>query len=110
MLRLQRLLRPLFLSILVTHSSLLAIAAEVAAATSIASVSDLRSGDIILMPLRCGTICTMIQDENDSPYTHSGIVLKNNLGNIVIAESSTEVSSLDPKSFLSFRIHRHAAC
>lgn len=40
-----------------------------------ASAFEIQEGDILLQPLHC-RVCTLIEEQNNSPYSHIGIVIK----------------------------------
>ncbi len=49
-------------------------------------ILELRPGDIILLSLNC-SICPLIENETDSPYSHSGIVVQKDMGAVVVAQA-----------------------
>lgn len=65
-------------------------------------VNSLRPGDIILLPLQC-YVCSLIEDETDSEYSHSGIVVKKEGENIYIAQALGNVHYLPLKQFLRMK-------
>ena len=68
---------------------------------TIASVAqELRSGDVILQSFNCRR-CRLIQSESNSPWNHVGIVVKDQNGEIKIAESYTGVALIEPNKYLA---------
>lgn len=61
---------------------------------------ELRSGDVILQSFDCRK-CRLIQSESNSPWNHVGIVVKDQNGEIKIAESFTGVALIDPSKYLA---------
>lgn len=59
---------------------------------------DFRSGDVILVPLYCYS-CPIIEDETNSDYSHSGVVIKEN-NEIYVLESLGQVKATKLKEFL----------
>ncbi len=60
--------------------------------------SDLRSGDVILISLPC-RLCALIEDEDDSPYSHIGVILEDPAG-IRVLDSFRKVASTPLDAFL----------
>lgn len=58
------------------------------------SLSDLHTGDVILQPLSCH-LCTLIEEEENSPFSHVGIVLKNEKLFILEAWGSVKKTPLE---------------
>lgn len=63
--------------------------------------SNLKVGDVILLPLDCGEVCDAISSETGTPYSHAGLILKDPKGGIVIAEALSEVQITSLNRFLS---------
>lgn len=61
---------------------------------------ELRSGDVILQSFDCRR-CRLIQSESNSPWNHVGVVVKDQNGDIKIAESFTGVALIDPSLYLA---------
>lgn len=61
---------------------------------------DLQSGDVILMSYNCYE-CRVIESETNSPYSHSGVVLKNEAGQVMVAQSIGFVNTYTLEKFLS---------
>jgi hypothetical protein len=59
---------------------------------------DLKVGDILLQPLDCWT-CTLIEEEEDTIYSHIGIVLSVNP--VMVAESRGKVQLVSLQAFNS---------
>jgi hypothetical protein len=68
-------------------------------AVSTAFAAQIRSGDLILLPLDCYS-CRMIAEETDSLYSHSGLLLQTNDGLWMVLESLGEVRQVSLYSFL----------
>ncbi|MBI2520873.1 MAG: hypothetical protein HYV97_10665 [Bdellovibrio sp.] len=49
-------------------------------------ILEVRTGDVILISLNC-SLCPLIENETDSPYSHSGIVVQKDAGVIVVAQA-----------------------
>ncbi len=64
-----------FLAIRVFFAVFLSLAAETGAIPR----SDLKSGDVILISLPC-RLCALIEDEDASPYSHIGVILRDGTG------------------------------
>ncbi|MBT5095451.1 MAG: hypothetical protein HOM21_14470 [Halobacteriovoraceae bacterium] len=47
---------------------------------------EIRAGDVILLPLYCYT-CEILESETGSPFSHSGVVLEDESGDLVVAEA-----------------------
>lgn len=60
---------------------------------------DLRVGDILLLELPCYS-CQRIAEETKSGFSHSGLILKNPQGELVVAESLSSVRVVELKSFV----------
>ena len=58
------------------------------------------TGDIILLPLDC-RVCEMIEDETGTPYSHSGIVINDEMGHPMVAEALGDVHLISVEEFLS---------
>jgi len=63
-------------------------------------ILEYRTGDIILVPLYCGS-CTVIEDENQSRFSHSGVVIKNEAGEVYVAEALGKVKLTKLTDFLA---------
>jgi hypothetical protein len=63
-------------------------------------ILEYRTGDVILVPLYCGS-CRIIEDENQSRFSHSGVVIRNELGDIYVAEALGRVKLTKIKDFLA---------
>ena len=57
----------------------------------------LRSGDVVLLSLRC-YLCTMIETEEQSPYSHSGVIVETPQG-LMIAEALVGVRLVSVTDF-----------
>jgi hypothetical protein len=66
----------------------------------LASTSNLRTGDVILLDMDCWS-CSLIEDETAGPYSHSGVILEIN-GKIYVGQALSEVYLLDLKTFLAY--------
>lgn len=64
--------------------------------------SSLKSGDVLLISLNCYE-CRVIESETNSPYSHSGIVIKNELGEIKIAQSLTGIALYSFQQFSKYK-------
>lgn len=60
---------------------------------------ELQSGDVILMSFNCYE-CRVIESETNSVFSHSGVVIKNNDGDILVGQSLTQVRLSSLKDFL----------
>ncbi|HAZ12584.1 MAG: hypothetical protein A2X86_11705 [Bdellovibrionales bacterium GWA2_49_15] len=49
-------------------------------------ILEVRTGDVILVSLNC-SVCPLIENETDSPYSHSGVVVQKESGVIVVAQA-----------------------
>lgn len=58
--------------------------------------ADLRTGDILLVPLNC-YLCTLIEREENSPFSHSGVYLSNG----TVLESLHGTSATELQTFLA---------
>lgn len=63
---------------------------------------DLQSGDIILMSFNCYE-CRMIESETNSPFSHSGVVIKNINNEVQVAQSLNEVHLSSLQEFLKYK-------
>lgn len=61
--------------------------------------NELKVGDVILLPMKCW-VCSLIEEETSSIYSHSGVVLSVKNGNIKIGQSLGEVHSVTLNDFL----------
>lgn len=61
--------------------------------------SELKSGDIILQPLKCWA-CSLIEQQENSEYSHIGIVVKRN-NQLLVAEAYGKVQLVTITDFLS---------
>ena len=61
-------------------------------------LNDLRGGDVVALSLNCYE-CRMIESETDSAFSHSGVVIIDELGRTRIAQS---LGKLDHFSFVDF--------
>lgn len=61
---------------------------------------ELRSGDLILIELNCWS-CALIEEETQSEFSHSGLLLKNPAGEWRVLESLGEVRDVSLQSFLA---------
>ena len=60
---------------------------------------ELQSGDIILISFNCYE-CRVIESETNSPFSHSGVVVKNEKGELMVAQSLTTVRLSSLQDFL----------
>ncbi len=60
---------------------------------------ELRPGDVLLMELRCYS-CSIIADETDSRFSHSGVVLGKHGGETIVAQALGRVHALPLQRFL----------
>jgi hypothetical protein len=72
---------------------------------SAVSVSDLRTGDILLQPLNC-YLCNVIEKVEESIYSHSAVVVRDNSGEVHLLESLGDVHSVSLSDFL-LRTQKH---
>jgi hypothetical protein len=63
-------------------------------------ILEYRTGDVILVPLYCAS-CRVIEDENQSRFSHSGVVIRNETGEIFVAEALGKVKLTKLSEFLS---------
>lgn len=66
---------------------------------SVAMGLNLKSGDIVLLPLNCRS-CDVIASETGGSFSHSGIYLKNDRGEEFVIEALGKVRAVDFKSFI----------
>lgn len=57
---------------------------------SVARADTFAPGDVILLPLKC-YLCRAIEIETDSPWSHSGIVLRDEDGRLFVAHAGDKV-------------------
>ncbi len=62
-------------------------------------VKDLRVGDVLLVSLNCMQ-CRYIESETNSTFSHSGIVVENLNGEVVVAQALGALHKLSLKDFL----------
>ncbi len=88
----------------VWHSSTMFIATLISLiASSHALVADdLKTGDIILQSVPC-LVCQLIEEEEKSPYSHIGVVIKQPSGEPMVLESWGYVQNTSLSLFLSKR-------
>lgn len=60
---------------------------------------ELKVGDILLLELSCYS-CQRIAEETGSRFSHSGLILKNSQGELVVTESLNTVRAVDLISFV----------
>lgn len=63
---------------------------------------ELKTGDVILLPLRC-YLCSLIESETNSPYSHSGVVYRNEAGELFFWQSLKNVHQLPLAEILKFK-------
>lgn len=63
---------------------------------------ELQTGDVILLPLRC-QLCSLIESETNSPYSHSGIVYRDPQGEFFIWQALKNVHQLPLKNFMAMK-------
>ncbi|MEK6624730.1 MAG: YiiX/YebB-like N1pC/P60 family cysteine hydrolase [Bdellovibrionota bacterium] len=49
-------------------------------------ILEIRPGDVILISLNC-SVCPLIENETDSPYSHSGIIVQKESGVVMVAQA-----------------------
>lgn len=59
-----------------------------------------RTGDVLLQPLNC-YLCSMIEDEESSPYSHIGLVIVDENNQVKVIEAYKKVSIVSLAEFLS---------
>jgi len=64
-----------------------------------ARTNSLRAGDIILQPLKC-YICSMIEQHENSSFSHMGLVVEANAQEVIIAEAWGVVRTIPLNDFL----------
>lgn len=64
-----------------------------------ASALELQNGDVLLISFNCYE-CKVIESETDSSFSHSGVVVKNELHEIKVAQSLGSVALFSLKDFL----------
>ena len=81
--------------------SLNTIAAPSAAANSDdPKILEVRTGDVILLPLDCYS-CRYIADEEQTEFSHSGVAIVDEKGEIFVAEALGKVKLVPLKNFLA---------
>jgi hypothetical protein len=65
------------------------------------TVDDLRSGDVLLESLPCH-LCGLIEIEEGAPFSHAGVILKEN-GQIRVLQALNRVQSVSIDAFLAQR-------
>lgn len=68
----------------------------------LASAFDLKAGDVLLISFNCYE-CRVIESETNSKFSHSGIVIKNELNEIRIGQSLGSVALYPVEQFLKNR-------
>ena len=63
--------------------------------------TDLKSGDVLLQSVSC-YLCSMIESEEGLPYSHVGVILKNEVG-IAVLESWNGLQKISLDQHLSLR-------
>ncbi len=63
---------------------------------------ELQTGDVILLPLRC-QLCSLIESETNSPYSHSGVVYRDPQGEYAIWQALKNVHQLPLKNFMAMK-------
>jgi len=69
---------------------------------------ELQSGDIILISFNCYE-CRVIESETNSPFSHSGVVVKNEKGELMVAQSLTTVRLSSLQDFLKNKTPKSSA-
>lgn len=64
------------------------------------SLSDLQSGDVLLLSLNC-IECRMIESETESPFSHSGVVVIDQFNRVRVAQALTTVHDIPFEKFTS---------
>jgi hypothetical protein len=64
--------------------------------------NKLKVGDVILLPLNC-YVCSLIEDETNSDYSHSAVVIKKDNNNIYVAQALGNVHMLTLDKFLKMQ-------
>lgn len=64
------------------------------------SAFELQSGDIILISFNCYE-CRVIEDETNSPFSHSGVILLNDKKEVMVAQSLQKVRLSTLSEFLN---------
>ena len=67
---------------------------------SVSARADFRVGDIILQPRRC-YVCSLIEAQEQSSFSHMSVVVKIQTGEVMVADSLTQVRVLPLQRFLS---------
>ncbi|MCK5883171.1 MAG: hypothetical protein KAG61_05740 [Bacteriovoracaceae bacterium] len=67
-----------------------------------ANTPKLKSGDIILLPMTC-YLCKMIEAETGGPYSHSGVIIREDSGELLVLQSLGSVHSLPLSEFLKMK-------
>lgn len=72
--------------------------------TSFADIykNELKVGDVILLPMKCW-VCTLIEEETSSEYSHSGVILSASSNEIWIGQSLGKVHSVKLADFLRMK-------
>jgi hypothetical protein len=70
--------------------------------TQLKASDQLKVGDILLISLPCYS-CRLIELETAVPYSHSGIVMKDSSGKLLVAQSLKKVELMSLKSFLEMK-------
>lgn len=65
------------------------------------ALAELRSGDIVLLPMSCYE-CKMIEAETNGPFAHSGLIVKTDLETYVL-QSLGSVHAVTLESFLKMK-------
>lgn len=66
-----------------------------------AQYEDIRPGDFILISLNCYS-CPIIEDETNSPYSHSGLIIEE-VGKLYVLEALGKVQKTPFERFLKYR-------
>ena len=70
-----------------------------AVSSPVTQVSDLKTGNLLLIPLNCG-LCHLIEGEERTPYSHAGLVVQSG-SKIEILEAWEKVQRVPVDSFLN---------
>jgi hypothetical protein len=65
-------------------------------------IHDLKSGDVILQSQAC-FVCQLIEEEENSPYSHIGVIVTPELGEPMVLESWGSVTNTPLSDFLARR-------
>lgn len=74
----------------------------IAIISSSAHSIEFKTGDVLLLPLRC-YLCKLIESETSSPYSHSAVIYRTPQGQLMVLQSLKNVHQLPLNDFLKMK-------